>query len=42
MGKTIATISKKLSSANTYAIVCDYDKNEPIIVAITMLLDSIE
>ena len=41
-GKTIATISKKISSANTYVIVCDYDKNEPIIVAITMLLDSIE
>ena len=41
-GKTIATISKKISSANTYVIVCDYDKNEPIIVAISMLLDSIE
>lgn len=41
-GKTIATISKKISSADTYVIVCDYDKNEPIIVAITMLIDSIE
>lgn len=41
-GKTVATISKKIASADTYVIVCEYDKNEPIIVAITMLLDNIE
>ena len=41
-GKTIATVSKKIASANTYVIVCEYNKNEPIVVAISMLLDIIE
>ena len=41
-GKTIATVTKKIASADTYVIVCEYDRNEPIVVAISMLLDMIE
>ena len=41
-GKTVATISKKFKSASTYTVDCEYDKNEPIIVLITILIDIIE
>lgn len=41
-GKTVATVSKKYKSASTYTVDCEYDKNEPIIVLITILIDIIE
>lgn len=38
-GDTVATVSKKYKSASTFAIDCEFDKNEPIIVLITIFID---
>ena len=38
-GKTIAEVSKKVASASTYIVFCEYSKHEPIILAMTLLLD---
>ena len=38
-GKTVAEVSKKVASASTYIVFCEYSKYEPIILAMTLLLD---
>ena len=38
-GKTMASISKRIAAADTYLITCEYDRNEPIIVAISLLIN---
>lgn len=40
-GKTVASVSKKYKSASTYMIDCEYDKNEPTILLISIMLDMI-
>ena len=40
-GKTIATVSKKYKNASTYLVDCNYDKNEPTILLISIMLDLI-
>lgn len=38
-GTTLATISKKYKKASSFIIDCNYDKNEAIIVLITIFID---
>ena len=39
-GRVVANILKKNSSASTFMIECEYDKNEPIIVIMAIMIDS--
>ena len=38
-GKTLATVSRRYASASTYLIECEHDKNEPIIISMSLLFD---
>lgn len=39
-GKTVANIMKKNSSASTFLIECEYDKNEPVVVILALMIDA--